>query len=249
VKRFLVFVLFVSPSAFLFALELRSAATAPSVVELYTSEGCSSCPPADAWFTSLKEHPQLFKQIIPMAFHVDYWNLLGWRDRFSSPAYSRRQRSMRDSGLLTQVYTPGFVVNNREWRGWFRHGAESVLPSRELANDRVGVLQLIWQSGEKMDLAFQSTQPRRDTLWANIAVLGMGLSSSVKTGENRGRKLDHDFVVLHLQRHRFHTANDLARVTVESPQIPEQGQAQSAIVIWVSEGESPAVIQAVAAYL
>lgn len=90
-----------------------------TVIELFTSEGCSSCPPADNWLSGFKSDPRLWKQIIPLAFHVDYWDYIGWRDRFASPAFSARQSDHKKQGNIRSVYTPGLVVDGREWRGWF----------------------------------------------------------------------------------------------------------------------------------
>ncbi len=66
-----------------------------ALIELYTSEGCSSCPPAEAWMSHLKDDPGLWKQFVPIAFHVDYWDRLGWRDRFSSKRWTERQGRLR----------------------------------------------------------------------------------------------------------------------------------------------------------
>ena len=84
-----------------------------NVLELYTSEGCSSCPPADRWLSGLKQDDRLWREIIPIAFHVDYWNYIGWQDRFSSPVYSERQRHYARNKGLSTVYTPGFLLNGR----------------------------------------------------------------------------------------------------------------------------------------
>lgn len=86
------------------------------LLELYTSEGCSSCPPADRWLARLKEHPDLWRSFIPMALHVDYWDYIGWQDRFASAAHSKRQRRYAQEKSLTTVYTPGFLYNGQEWR-------------------------------------------------------------------------------------------------------------------------------------
>src|SRR5437867_10546167 len=87
-----------------------------TLIELFTSEGCSSCPAADAWISQLKESPDLWKKIVPVAFHVDYWNNLGWRDRFAKPEFTARQRRYVATWRGDFVYTPGFVANGREWR-------------------------------------------------------------------------------------------------------------------------------------
>ncbi len=97
----------------------ESGETPAALVELFTSEGCSSCPPADAWVSTLKGNPGLWKRIVPVVFHVDYWNSLGWSDRFSSPENTARQRRYAAVWGTDSVYTPGMVLNGREWRNWF----------------------------------------------------------------------------------------------------------------------------------
>lgn len=90
-----------------------------ALLELYTSEGCSSCPPADRWLSSLKSKEGLWEEFIPIALHVDYWDYIGWQDRFASKQYSQRQRQYAREQSLKTVYTPGFVYNGKEWRNWF----------------------------------------------------------------------------------------------------------------------------------
>lgn len=97
----------------------ESADEQVSILELYTSHGCSSCPPADAWLSKLVDRPGLWDEFIPLAFHVDYWNDLGWPDRFASKTFTDRQREYARQGYLSSVYTPGFVLRGDEWRGWF----------------------------------------------------------------------------------------------------------------------------------
>lgn len=91
-----------------------------SLVELYTSEGCSSCPRADAWLGALKDKPGLWKRFVPVAFDVDYWDGLGWPDRFAKPVWTERQRNYARHWRSRSVYTPGFAVDGKEWRGFFR---------------------------------------------------------------------------------------------------------------------------------
>ena len=103
----------------LWALEFASSPQRTTVVELYTSEGCSSCPPADRWISSLRDDPRLFKTLLPLVFHVDYWDRLGWRDPFASKAFSQRQYALVQEDILSQAYTPVIVVDSQEWRQWF----------------------------------------------------------------------------------------------------------------------------------
>ena len=91
-----------------------------SLIELYTSEGCSSCPPADRFVRSLGKQDGLFSAFIPLAFHVDYWDYIGWADPYASPAFSERQRRYAQRQDISRVYTPGFFINGNEWRGFFQ---------------------------------------------------------------------------------------------------------------------------------
>src|SRR5262245_15218825 len=89
-----------------------------ALLELYTSEGCSSCPSAETWLSRLKDSPGLWKDYVPVALHVDYWDYLGWRDRWGSKAFSDRQRTYAQLWQSDSIYTPGFVLNGKEWRAW-----------------------------------------------------------------------------------------------------------------------------------
>ncbi|RTL22297.1 MAG: DUF1223 domain-containing protein [Burkholderiales bacterium] len=165
------------------AAQAHSGATVPRVVELYTSEGCSSCPPADRWLSNLKGQPGL----IAAAFHVDYWNGLGWPDRFASPAYTERQKQGVGVNGSRYAYTPQIVVNGRDWRG-------ASLPAASSEPARV---RLSWArpSGGELQLSAEALAgaPARIQVW--WARLEDGHQSRVKAGENRGETLNHDRVV------------------------------------------------------
>ncbi len=84
-------------------LQFTSPETRVTLLELYTSEGCSSCPPADRWLSGLRDDPRLWREVVPVAFHVDYWDAIGWPDRFASAAHSERQRTYARSGHVGSV--------------------------------------------------------------------------------------------------------------------------------------------------
>lgn len=216
------------------AVEFSSDVQKTTVVELYTSEGCSSCPPADAWLSSLKSDPRLFKSLLPLAFHVDYWDRLGWPDRFASSEFSQRQRNLVRQNLLSQVYTPGIVINSHEWRGWFQ-GKRQV----PVVSDKPGRLTAQFDDGQ-LNIHFASDE----RYVAHVAVLGMGLKTDVAGGENRGRLLQHDFVVLNTWQQKGH--GDWQMTLTD---IPQQGQARTALAIWLTRPESLSVIQATGGYL
>jgi hypothetical protein len=165
------------------AATVQSGSTAPRVVELYTSEGCSSCPPADRWLSSLKGQPG----VIAAAFHVDYWNGLGWPDRFSSPAYTERQKQGVGVNGSRYAYTPQIVVNGRDWRG-------ASLPSAASEPARVMLTWTRTASGElRLGAEALAGAPARIQIW--WARVEDGHQSRVKAGENRGETLSHERVV------------------------------------------------------
>lgn len=161
-----------------------------SLVELYTSEGCSSCPPAEGWLNHLVENPRLWSDFVPVSFHVDYWDRLGWRDRFASPAWTSRQRNYASRWGSDTVYTPGFVLDGREWQ----HTGD-VPP----ATGNGGKLTAAVNDGKTASVTYHPADGAKANRTVTVALLGFALSSNVRAGENSGRQLRHDFVVLHLE--------------------------------------------------
>ena len=102
---------------------VTSPAHRVALVELFTSEGCSSCPPADAWLRRLPAEGYGPDRVVPLALHVDYWDYIGWKDRFASARYSERQRAYSAIGNSRFVYTPQVVFDGRDFRGWSSAGA------------------------------------------------------------------------------------------------------------------------------
>jgi len=175
-------------------IRLQSTANQVGLLELYTSEGCSSCPPAESWLSALKSSPKLWRDVVPVAFHVDYWDSLGWKDPFASTRYSERQRQYANHWRSQSVYTPGFISSGKEWRGWSQHQVLPPTPSK-----RVGVLQALSDEGRVWRCEFHPEGSSAASSYEfHAALLGFGFVSDVKAGENRGRKLQHDFVVLKL---------------------------------------------------
>jgi len=167
-----------------------------TLIELYSSEGCSSCPPAEKWMSELKNDPRLWRQVIPVVFHVDYWDGLGWPDRFARTAYTQRQGDYQARWHAANVYTPEFIVDAREWHGWFDGDdlpmakTEMVGPLRIVINRDTGDVKVTHA------LIDSTVAPH---LTVNVAWLGMNIDSDVRGGENNGRNLVHDFVVLDFQ--------------------------------------------------
>jgi hypothetical protein len=170
-------------------LNVQSGPARAHLLELYTSEGCSSCPPAEQWFSTLRQNPRLWKEIVPVAFHVDYWDRLGWKDKLASPANTARQRDYAAAWGTGTVYTPGLVLDGREWRG----RDVGSLPAPEAnAGTLTGTLR---DSGEVL-VTYYPAGKEANSLEAHAALLGFRLKSGVTAGENRGRTLFHDFAVV-----------------------------------------------------
>jgi hypothetical protein len=228
----------------IFAQDFVSGDKQVPLIELYTSEGCSSCPPADKWLSSLKHNQHLFEGFVPLAFHVDYWDYIGWEDPFASPEYSQRQRHYAHENQEATVYTPGVRKGGEEWRTWRLWGG----PTSDNA-PIVGSLSLSIDKSGEFKAKFDVSGNGRFQL--NIAVLGLNLESKVKRGENRGKTLKHDFVVLGLSRYASANTNDWAG-QINRPEIIDELKINSkkvALAAWVSEKGSPRPIQAVGGYL
>ncbi len=168
--------------------EARSGEQRTPVIELYTSEGCSSCPPADQWLSTLKGKP-----VVAQAFHVAYWDYIGWADRFASPAYTDRQREVATTNQLRTIYTPQLVRNGRDWRNW--GGAFTALPAALPAGASVYLERVNSGTANEQFVAHIAPQQANATWSAYWTITEHGHSSRVKAGENKGETLQHDFVV------------------------------------------------------
>jgi hypothetical protein len=163
------------------------------LVELFTSEGCSSCPPADEVLARLQsEQPVENVEIVPLALHVDYWNYLGWRDRFSSAAYSARQNGYAEKFKLDAIYTPQMIVDgSTQFTGsQFETAVNSI---KETAKTKKSAVEM---SVEENNLQIEiSDLPAHDAAFIWFVITEDDLQTDVKRGENSGRKLPHTAVV------------------------------------------------------
>ena len=214
-----------------------------SVLELYTSEGCSSCPPADKWISTLKSDPRLWNEIIPIVFHVDYWDYIGWQDPYAQAKYSQRQRNYANQKNLDTVYTPGMLLNGNEWRSWFYFRSLSVDSSNS-----PGLLQ-IKTDKNKISANYTAKQNNEKPLVFNVALLGFDLASSVTAGENEGKILKHNFVVIgdkSINMTRF--GKDYVVPKFDLPKAKIQAK-KMAIAAWVSTTNDLTPIQATGGWI
>lgn len=178
----------------------HSPAHRVALVELYSSEGCNSCPPADNWLGQWKNSGAT-QSIVPLALHVDYWNSLGWTDRFSQHRFTERQQALTELAGGHTIYTPEIFVSGRELRSWsqrdsFQSRIGKVVAEPAQAN--VALELKAQQAPGAFDVAAQFTSKAADTagqLDAYLAVYENSLSSQVGAGENSGVTLHHERVV------------------------------------------------------
>ncbi|KAJ3414608.1 hypothetical protein HDV05_006249, partial [Chytridiales sp. JEL 0842] len=169
---------------------------APTLLELFTSEGCSSCPPSERYLNSLRSSNELWKSIVPVSFHVDYWNYLGWDDSLSSREWTVRQRAYAGSWGSGRVYTPCFVRDGLEFGS--RASTGGVLQGRQVHSEGELVVRFLRQGQEGLEFEVEWTpaQPVRGQWVFHLALLGNGIQHRIGSGENRGEVLEHEFAVL-----------------------------------------------------
>ena len=214
---------------------IQSGPARVHLLELFTSEGCSSCPPAERWFATLRASPRLWKDFVPVAFHVDYWDGLGWKDRLASAANTARQRTYASAWGSSTVYTPGFVLDGREWRG----RDIGAIPT---SAGNVGILSVRVREGGEIAVAFQPAANGAIHWQADVALLKSGLATDVKAGENTGRTLPHDFVVLAHESAAMSASGVEVRATLKLP-LPRD-RALSEVAVWITEAGKTEPVQA-----
>jgi hypothetical protein len=240
--------------ALLVVLVRAAQATAPPlatpvVVELFTSEGCSSCPPADALLQKLAEaQPIAGVEIVPLSEHVDYWDRLGWKDRFSSAALTARQQQYADRMNLASIYTPQIVVDGRaELVGSDADAARRTLErARKAAH---GTLRLTVDDRGARAVAVavdvsELSQSRGDHADIVVAITEDGLRSNVTRGENHGRVLAHAAVVRSLGTIGEAVADRASTAHAEIPIASDWQRAQLKVVAFVQERRSRAILAA-----
>ena len=246
-RRFCFVVLLGLPAGLVNAeiIQFQSATNQTALLELYTSEGCSSCPPAETRLSRLKESPRLWRDFVPVAFHVDYWDYLGWRDPFASGAYTKRQHAYAELWRSRSVYTPGFVLDGKEWGGTSRADG----PPRS-ASKPAGILTARSEDGRRWTLRFEPAAGISSSAFEfHAALLGCDLITDVKAGENRGRKLEHDFVVLDFSNANASRPGESFAATLTLNSKPSVTPKRLAVAAWVTPAKNLAPLQAVGGWL
>ena len=204
-----------------------------ALIELYTSEGCNSCPPAERWMATLRGEPGLWRDFVPVAWHVDYWNRLGWPDRFSTREFTQREYAYAAAWASSSVYTPCFVRDGVEWTG-----SHSLAPSGTAA----GQLSVRYD-GTTLHAEFSPAgAPPGGTFEIHAAILGGSIISKVRAGENSGETLHHEFIALKLAHGAL--GHDLALPVPKVTGVPRH-----ALAVWVTRSGQLTPLQATGGWL
>lgn len=225
----------------------QSSGTTVALVELYTSEGCDSCPPADRWLSSLGQRGYAPDRVVPIALHVDYWDYIGWKDPYAKQAHSARQRKMASLARAAMVYTPQVLLQGRDFRRWgsgafdqevAKINAQSAKARISILLDRRGTGAFAVETAAEL---LEARPPADAALY--LGAYENKLVSEVKAGENRGKTLAHDYVVLQWAGpFGFQGRKAEARQTL--PLLPKAVPAHSGVVAFVQDRASGAVLQA-----
>ncbi len=214
------------------------------LIELYTSEGCSSCPPAEKWLNELREDAGLWKRFVPVAFHVNYWDRLGWKDALAAPAFTAREHAYAEAWRASSVYTPCFVRNGEEWR-------PSGAASAGGGTGNAGTLTLRWRAGDNTgEVDYTPATTAKADFEISVALLGGGIVNDVRRGENSGRTLRHEFVALRLEKAAL-TAGDAGARTATVTLAPRTDlkAPRRALAAWVTRRGSLTPVQAVGGWI
>ncbi|MBI4971079.1 MAG: DUF1223 domain-containing protein [Candidatus Omnitrophica bacterium] len=227
------------------SIAFHSGPNQTALIELYSSEGCSSCPSADEWMNSLKNSPGLWSKFVPVCFHVTYWDDLGWRDSLASPTYTQRQKNyVRLWHSKKSLATPGFVLNGRDWKKWFEN---PVIP--EFEPRTAGILSVEAYGNGAFAASFQPPSGVHSQWLVHAVLLGFGISSEVTAGENAGKKLTHDFAVLDYEQVQLQKIDGAFKAFVNLKLNNKIRPVRYGIAVWVTRDNSLIPVQSAGGYL
>lgn len=239
-----------SESAIAAECSTKSGAQTVPLLELYTSEGCSSCPPADKWLSGLKHNSN---QVIPLAFHVDYWDYIGWKDRFAKAEYSERQRKTAAFAGSGYVYTPQFVFNSRDFKSWDNSRLNQRIEATQKLASRANLsLDAVTQASGEITLkaSAQAVKPANaKNADVFVAIYENKLASQVNVGENSGRELKHDYVVREFfGAYQINNQNEFSKNFTLSPEWKNRGYNLENLgaVIFVQNSQTGEILQSLA---
>ena len=244
--------LMLSPASFAEDCTVRSGPQTTALIELYTSEGCSSCPPADRWLSTFTASKAPLR-VVPIAFHVSYWDYIGWKDPFADERHTARQRERAKTAGARSVYTPQVVLGGKDFPRWSQ---EREFASRVDAINRVPArawLEINARSRNDGQVTASISARRMDghdarDLAIVAALTQRDLKSRVTAGENRGEFLRHDFVTRDLSTSRpFESSTDAASIVASFKPRADWNLASMSLVAFVQDVKTGEVLQALSA--
>jgi hypothetical protein len=233
-----------------------------ALLELYTSEGCNSCPPADRWLNGLRDRGIGSQQAIPLAFHVDYWDYIGWKDRFAQPMFSQRQRMIAGRNQAAFIYTPQFVLDGKDYRQpWRRGDLDKQLRSVNQSPAKVSISVKQQRKENDLQVSVQGRNLDTQTSHLFVALYQNRLHSEIKAGENAGKKLYHkagenagkklyhEFVVRELKGPFAIAPEQSMRNKVEFDLTPYVDASSLGLAVFAEDPDSGSTMQAMAVAL
>ena len=227
------------------ACDARSGPKTAALVELYTSEGCSSCPPADQQLSRLRQAPDPAAEVVPLALHVDYWDYIGWKDAYAQGTFGERQSWLVRANQHKTVYTPQFFVGGaelRSWRGALRDKVRQLNTLPAAAGIRI---QASLAPGGALALNAEA-HAGADPAALYLALAESGLASKVTRGENKDATLAHDHVV-RAWIGPIRLISGTARVQREVALPTAWNRARLEVIAFVQDERSGSVLQALSA--
>jgi len=207
------------------------------LLELFSSEGCSSCPPAETALGTLHDAPGLWRDFVPVSWHVTYWDKLGWRDRFASRVHTARQYRYAEAWGSGNVYTPCFVLDGRD--AGSRMDAGALRATREPAGTLTATLR------DDGNVAVTFVSDAAGDCVVTVALLAGGIVSSVRAGENSGCTLRHEFVAVAVAESSLREG----RTTVALPRVDAGDASRRALAVWVARRGALTPLQATGGWL
>jgi hypothetical protein len=229
---------------------VESGARRVALLELYTSEGCDSCPPTDRWVSALPGRGLDPARVVTLGFHVDYWNYLGWSDPFAKAEYSARQRAASQRNRATVVYTPQLLLNGADFRrGIFKDDIDGRVTAVNQQQPGARISLKLATGPAALSVQGAAVVPevsRREDAQVFLAVYENRLATAVASGENRGKQLRHDFVVRALAGPFPVDARGEASFVQHIPLEPNWKGANLHVASFVQNRASGDVLQAIA---
>lgn len=189
-----------APPALAATCNASSGTQRVALLELYTSEGCNSCPPADRWTSALPKRGFGTDRVITLAYHVDYWNYIGWTDPFSQARFTERQRFVNARNRNRTIYTPQLMLGGKDYRqGLSISDFQQRITTANREKPGADITLSMNATQGSIETSANVTLHRKDAATAVfLALYENKLANQVRAGENKGKRLEHDFVVREL---------------------------------------------------